>query len=377
MNKIKVLFDGKEYFSFTSVSTVHKTNRNICLKTATLSAVDLQVPFKDFLIELNKRGRMLATLYINNKIYIENYITKKSIYYNDSPTGGTDITVNITDRFNPLIESDVIKTQPEGTLQGFISNILEELEYTKEEFINRYQKKVTTARDFIVNGIFVNEQELKSFTRSDIMEKDSISLVGEACTLANLLLVSNGYDTLRLEKPNLLPVPIFTVYRKGNLGNIMYFEKTPDNPARSTPSKRIILNSSTKRAKQDKNTSVVVNYKNGMPHIQKVRRVNVEASYEDLAEAMDFNFAGITAMENSFIYQIPHTIFDLSNNFFVPNRKVYVYDDKYGIDEAMTILEVGFTINENDGSQLTLNLTTQASFDNNASIKQKRSLMKK
>ena len=43
----------------------------------------------------------------------------------------------------------------------------------------------------------------------------------------------------------------------------------------------------------------------------------------------------------------------------------------------MVIMQVGFTVDSSNGTELVLNVTTKEAFDNNASIKQKRALMKK
>ena len=370
---IKVLFDGKEYFGFTSVSGEYTTENNFVFKEVTLQAVSIKEPFKDFLIELNKRGIMLATLYIRDKIFIEYYINKNSLSYNDTADNGTDISLKILDRFIGLKRSDIIQTKPIGTLQGFITSILEELDYADPKYINKYQRQIKRANDLLVNGQGVKIQDLKSFTRSDLVEKDAFSMIGEACTLANVLLVSNGYDKLTLEKTNSYPESIFTIVRDQRQSNVIASGKYGGDDE-GTPSKKIILNSSDKK---DKNSAVLIRNKSGLPHIHKVKHISVQATYQDLANGMDFQIAGIKATENSYSYKIPNVFLDNDSNFFIPNRSIRVYDEKWGIDEVMTILQTGFTYDADSGSELTLIVSTKEAFDNNASIKLKRSLMSK
>lgn len=386
MVKLNVYFDNKEYFKFSNLSANHTTENNISLKEVSLNAV-VSVPFKDFIVDLNTKNKMLASVYIDDKIYIEGYINQDNLKYRDSADGGVQIDIIIKDRFIAIKKSDIIKTKPKnnGFLQNFICNILDELDFTDPQFINKYQKKVNKSSDLLINGLGVSQQFLKSFARNDIVQKDALSLIGEACTLSNLLLISNGYDTLTLEKPNSYEELIFLGVRNDKMFNISYGEKTGDDFENCTPSKIIILNSSEDsidkdgnyKGFQDKNTSLLVNYSGGLPHIQKIRNLSVDATYQEISKSINFNLAGIKAKSNSFLYKIPHKIFDVNGNFFIPNRSVKILDEKYGIDEVMTILQVGFTIDSSSGSELTLNVTTKEAFDNNASIKQKRILMKK
>ena len=103
MNNIKVTFDGKEYFAIQGISASHTISRNIALKEVSISAASMQVTFKDFLIALNKKGVMLASVFVNNKLYIQNYVTHSSFGYKDTPSGGTEIKISISDRFVALI----------------------------------------------------------------------------------------------------------------------------------------------------------------------------------------------------------------------------------------------------------------------------------
>ena len=55
MNRIKITFDGIEYFAIHGISATHSISRNIALKEVSISAASMQVTFKDFLIILNKK----------------------------------------------------------------------------------------------------------------------------------------------------------------------------------------------------------------------------------------------------------------------------------------------------------------------------------
>ena len=85
MNRIKITFDGIEYFAIQGISATHSISRNIALKEVSISAASMQVTFKDFLIILNKKGVVLASVYVNDKLYIQNYINHSSFGYKDTP----------------------------------------------------------------------------------------------------------------------------------------------------------------------------------------------------------------------------------------------------------------------------------------------------
>lgn len=383
MTKINVFFDGKEYINFKNASANHNIDRNIAVKEIRLNGITT-VPFKDFIVDLNFKKRMLARVFINDKLYLEGFINQKSLAYRDSAGNGTEIDVVVNDRFSALKFSDIIKTKPQGSLQTFTANILKELGYATSEFVNTYNRPIKIEADLLKNGIGVDSQKLKSFTRRDIVEKDCASMLGEALSLSKVFLISNGYDTLTFETPNSVTTPSFLLIRN-SVGqcNIAHAEKSNDTQGAQTPSRIILLNSSVMRDEetnkkiQDKNTSVVVLYDSGLPHIQKVNHLSVDASYQSLQQAMNFSLAGIRARANSFLFKSPNQIFDINGDFLLPNRMVKVLDEKYGIDENMQILQSGFTIDANSGTELILNVTTQEAFNNNASIKQKKSLMRK
>lgn len=379
MNRIRALFDNNEYFEFSYVYGYYNVSNNIATKSLTLSAVSVK-SFKDFVIALNDKKVMLADIYIDNKLYISGFVNNGNFSYSDSANGGTNISIDVNDRFNALNISDIIETKPQGTLQNFIASILKELDFTSSKYINTYNKKIKKASDFLRNGKDVDIQKLKTFTREDIVEKSALMLLGEALSIHKLLLISNGYDTLTLEKANSYLDPVFEVRRDNKYSNVSKSSKAPNN--KRSPYQTIILNSSQPKNeditnKTDSYTSLIVPNSNGIPHIREVRHVSLNATYEDLAKSVNFRFAGITAQENSFVYNIDDNIFDDYNDFFQPNRLVSVYDEKYGINSNMQILQNSFTIDANSGSSTILNLTTQNAFNNQSTVKQKKSLMKR
>jgi hypothetical protein len=370
---IRVTFDGVEYFKFSSGQFSHNISENLAFKDCSLVAVP-QEPFKDFITDLNNKNWMLAKVYVKDKLYLDGYINDSNFSYSRSTTE-TKITINIDDRFIGLRESDIIKTTPQGTIVNYLAKVLDELNYAGSFFINSYEKKIKTTKDLIALGKDVKDVNIKTFVRNDLAEYDNQQVFAEILSLANLILISNGYDQLRFEKTTTNQSSIFDLNTPNRTG-ISYAEKTGNNgsSSRISPSKVIILNSNDKT---DNYTSVTIYNNSGIPHVQKIAHLNTKASYADIAKSADFGFAGIKARSNSFLYKIPNLIFDDQGDFFEPNKSVFVKDHAWGIEELMRILQVGFSIDAEAGIEMNLNVTTQEAFDNNASIKQKRALMTK
>lgn len=368
---IKVTFDDIEYFKFSSGRFSHNMSENLAFKECFLRAVP-QEPFKDFIVELNEKNWMLAKVYIDDKLYLDGYINDSNFSYSRTASE-TVIEITIDDRFVGLRESDIIKTTPEGTITNYLAKVLDELNYAGSFFINNYQRKIKTTKDLIALGEGVTDISVKTFVRNDLAEYDNKQVFAEILSLANLILISNGYDQLRFEKTTTNQSSIFDLIIPNKVP-VSYAEKVGDKgvSSRISPSKVIILNSNDN---SDNYTSVTVYNNSGIPHVQRIAHLNTKASYSDIAKSADFSFAGIKARTNSFLYKIPNVIFDDQGNFFEPNKTVFVKDDSWGIEELMRILQVGFTIDSESGTEMNLNVTTQEAFDNNASIKQKRALM--
>ena len=379
MNNIKVTFDGKEYFAIQGISASHTISRNIALKEVSISAASMQVTFKDFLIALNKKGVMLASVFVNNKLYIQNYVTHSSFGYKDTPSGGTEIKISISDRFVALIESDIFETQvnEKSDFQSFLGNILSELKFDDPRYINNYKNKIKKAKDLIVNGQSIEYNlKIKSIkNRKDLLGQSVMKVISESLMLSKVFLISNGFDRLTLEKPSSDKIPVFNIVRKNNQSNIEYSQKTDVSQGRPTPFRNIILNSNSKASKSDNNQAVVINNSGGLPHIQKIKTLSTELSYREIVDSIDQEFAGMKARDNSYLYKIPHNIFDLNGNFIRPNQSIRVLDDKYGIDAIMSVLQVRFSFDPTNGSELILNLTPKRTFIENKNIKQQKNKM--
>lgn len=375
MNKIVIFFDGKEYFKFKSVVGQHNIDQNLAFKSINANAI-LSEPFKDFLITLETQKIMLAQVFINDKLFITGHVNNACLDYRDTATGGTEISVAINDRFIGLRKSEIIKTQPKGSLPSFIQNVMHELQFDGPFYINTYGRKIVTTADFISVQNGISPQSLKAFEKKNFVQDSSAQLIEKMCSFAKVFLISNGSDVLALETPNGFPQSVFSILRQNNIANIDFCEKQGSRAGIFNPSKIVILNTN-RQSKKDEYSSVVTYNDYGLPHIQAVNNISLEASYQEINSAVNFGIAGIQARINTFIYKIPNTIFDSNGNFFQPNRVVKVFDDKFGIDEPMTILQANFTIDSQMGSSTSLNLTSQNSLINNGNVKQKRTLMRK
>jgi len=368
---IKITFDGNEYFNFTSIIAEHNIDQNLAFKSINAQAIATE-PFKDFITLLNSKNYVLARVLIKDKLFLEGFVNNENFGYSDT-SNGTFISINISDRFIGVKESDLISTKPKGSLESYLSNVLNELNYNGTSFIDTYNKKIKSTKDFILIGEGVSNKNLKTFQKPDLVDYDGSKTIAEICSVANVILISNGYDTLSIEKANAYPNPIFNIIRSGST-NISHAEKVGKRSLGLTPSKIIILNPQDDK---DSNSSVVAYNDNGLPHIQKINHISTKLTYSEISKHLDYNFAGIKARTNSFIYKCKNVIFDDNGEFFLPNRCINVLDEKYGIKEVMTLLQVSFSIDSSQGTEIAFNLTTKGAFDDNASIKQKRALMKK
>lgn len=381
MIKVRLLFNNKEYFAVKSVSYSYSLNRSIGIKSATITAI-AGSEFRDFLLNLESKKVLLGKLIIDNQIYLEGFINDKLIHYTDSASGGTIINIRIMDRFAGLIASDIISSRPTGNLQNFLSDILTELGYVSDFVINTYQRKIRSTRDFIRSkGGFDATKPLIASRRASLVEENSFDLLGETLNINKAILMSNGYDTLTFEEPNILGNPVFKCFRyntKSRLSNYNSIEKYGEmgDASSLTPSLVVTLNSYSKKAKKDNNTSVITPNPYGIPHIIKVHRLSSESSYEEIQDMMDFSFAGIKARSNSFVIRLKNIAFDSKNNFFAPNKTVSVYDEKFAINRDMIILDTSTTIDSESGTDTVLNVTYKESFEDNVTIKKRGRIIK-
>jgi len=382
MTSVTIEVDGKSLFPVKNVSLAHSLNKSIAIKSATVSCVATR-GFKDFLIMLNIKKVLLCRLYIDNKLFLEGFINDKLVHYKDDANGGTEINIRLLDRFVGLIASDLITSRPNGSLQSFMSDVLTELGYVSSIFINTYQKNIKNARDFLKSSGDLNiNQPLKVFQRSSLVEESSSDLIGECLSINKVILISNGSDTLTFEKPNLKGKPVFNAYRNFDSnrteGSIVSVEKYGEmgDASSLTPSVVVTLNSYSKSTKSDNNSSVISPNIYGIPHVIKMHRVSMQASYQDIEGMMNFAFAGIKARSNSFILRLANVKFDNNLDFFQPNRTINVRDEKYGLDADMVILDAKLDIDAENGSSLVLNVCFEESFEDNVSIKQKGRILR-
>lgn len=375
MNNVKLLLNNKEYFVIKSVTFNQSLNRSIGIKSASLSAID-NGNFGSFLVNLEKSKVMLARLIVNNKIYMEGFINDKLIHYSDSPNG-IKINIRIMDRFVGLIASDIITTRPQSSLQVFLKDVLTELGYVSASLINTYQKNIQSAYDFIRDKEgFRSNKPLIVGKRASLVEENSFDLLGETLSINKAILMSNGYDTLTFEEPNVEGKPCFKAFRyrdKSRYSNIESIDKYGDigDVSGLTPSLVITLNSYTKKANQDNNSSVFSPNAYGIPHIVKVNRISSESSYDEIQDMMNFSFAGIKARSDSFNIMLKGIAYDSNNDFFRPNKTITVYDERFAINRDMIIMQASTTIDSESGTSTQLNVSFKEAFTDNISIKKK------
>lgn len=369
MTSVNFVINGKEYFPIVRVSFAHKISRSIAIKTATISCISGS-KFSDFELQMNKQPVALGSLYIDGRLYMQGFLTKE-LYGWDSTPDGITIEFRLFDRFVGLIASDVITSRPSGSMQSFLADILDELGYTAKPFINTYEKKVRDARDFLsVDGVDINKP-LKTVQRTSLVEEDTYSLLGEYLGINKVLLISNGYDTLSFEKASTKGTPVFEVNKfiggQSNFLNIRKDSQVSDGSS-LTPSIVYTLNSYKKQVDKDSNDSVSSFNVYGIPHIIKIHRVAMEATYEEISSMMDFSFAGVKARSNAYSITLS-ALTDSNGDFFRPNKSIKVFDESTGIDAKMMILDASTTIDAESGTQTRLSVSYQESFQDNVSIK--------
>lgn len=373
---VTLKIDGADILIPKRASLAHKTNSSIALKTARINCIASPKKFLEFKQKMDSGNLILAALFVDDKLFIENYITNDLVFWHKTPSG-TEIDITIFDRFVGIQVSDIIRSRPKGTLQSFLADILNETGYTAEFAIDSYQRKRSKATDFIVaaQGVDISKP-LRAIQRTSLYEESSQDLLGECLTINKVMLISNGYDELRFEKPNLIANPIYELDNFGTYSNISTIEKYGKISDENSlpPSLVLTLNSYTKQRKSDHNTSVISPNIYGMPHIIKVSRVNMQASYQEIGDMMNFSFAGIKARSNSYRISICGTKFDNQGNFFEPNKTVEVIDKELGIDAKMIIMDVGLEIDSQQGSEITFNVCHLESFEDNITIKSRKKL---
>jgi hypothetical protein len=382
-NNIKILLDNKEYFQYNSITCSHIVNEGIALKSAFINASITYQNYISFAIDMADKQVMLGSIEIDGKIFLQGFVNLKMI---STEVDNTNLRISfaINDRFFPLTVSEVIKIvffRSHGTLQLLFAGILKELGYG--DYTN-YPKKINTVKDFIKNGLGVKDIRLTQNIVEYGKQAETIHLINEGCNIYKVLLNSNGYDTLFVEKYNSYLEPIYQInllFDKKNLhpsfSNISSARKIGNDS--NDASKIIILNPQINRKKPkiaDKHTSLIVDYEKGMPNIQTIKSINRQVSYGGLKDAVNQSLIGLNASANSYTYQISDSIFDVNGDFFQPNRYVFVKDELHLINDKMTIVGVAFSIDAVNGINTTFNLSFAESFYDNVNAKHKKNILK-
>ena len=380
-NNIKILLDNREYFQYNSITCSHIVNQGIALKSAIVDASITYQNYISFSIDMADKQVMLASLEIDNKIFLQGFVNLKMISTEVS-NNNLRISFTINERFFPLTSSDIVKTlflKGHGTLQILFACILKELDFLK---YNNYPKKINTVMDFIKNGLNVKDIRLTQNIVKYGDHEQAIHIINEGCNIYKVLLNSNGYDTLFVEKYNSYVDPIYQInllFDKKNLnpsfGNISSARKIGND--NDDASRIIILNPSINRKKPkiaDKHTSLIVNYEKGLPNIQRIMSINRQVSYNGLKDAINQSLIGLNASANSYTYQLSDTIFDVNGDFFKPNRYIFVKDELHLINDKMTIVGISFSIDATAGVNTTFNLSFAESFYDNVNAKHKKQL---
>jgi hypothetical protein len=273
------------------------------------------------------------------------------------------------------LTSNVIETvhQTNKTLQILIQRCLNEID-TGQKIQVFTDSVIETAPDVDKNISLKGGGDKKS-----MLPVDCDVLIGEACQMHNVILVSDGNDKLTIENKTKFYNSIFDIIvnvdkvtDKIIFSNTSYFEQSIDS--NESPARFVLLNS---KATNQRNTSLISNIQNGMPGTQRINIVAENASYTQIAQALTYNALGLSIRSNSYLYKIPARVFDKNGAFFKPNKLVKVFDEAMGIDEAMVLVGVGFVIDAKNGVETTLNLTSQDTYTIAGNVKIKKSLLNK
>lgn len=382
MTSIRLLIDNEDYFQIESCSLLHKIDYGFSFKEANIVG-NITKTFKDFLYKINEQGKVYCSLYVDDKLFIENYITVRQLSYNYDINSGGVFRFSIKDRFHQILKSKIVKTlynKNIKTVQQLISLILEELEYNKYQ----YQKPINKVSDFIVNGKNISIIPLKQNILKYASYDEAQDILGEVCVIYDIIISSNGYDTLTIDRFNSYREEVFGIFLKCDsnsivkYSNVNSFEKIGENDNSFDYSKIIVLNTQANKKKgiSDKNTSLIVDNKNGMPNSQIIKKVNKKITYQGLKSAVTQEILGLNAVANSYVYSISNVVFDINNNFFEPNRLVAVQNDYIGKDMLMNIMGMQVNISVNQGSDLLLNLVYEDCVRDNVNTKHKKSIFR-
>lgn len=385
-NKVKILLDNQEYFNCNSITCSISLNEGLFIRNA---IVDCKMPYYTyvrFATDMTDKQVLLASIFIEDKLFLEGFLTLKVITTSISQDG-MRVSFAVNDRFYPLLHSDVIKVlffKSHSNLQLLLAMILWELGYMNYE---NYPRKITDARDFIKNGLGVKTIPLTKNVVKYATHEKAITIIQEIASIYKVVLNSNGSDTIFVEKYNSYTDPVYEINLKfdknGNFlenSNVSNAQKVgASNTDNNDASRIVIVNPSINRKKpkiKDKHTSLVVNYQKGLPNMQIVRSINREVDYEGLKDGVNQSLLGLNTVANSYVYQFSDRIFDKNGDFFTPNRLINVKDEAHLINGKMSIIACSFSIDAENGSMTTLNVCFEENLGDNVNNKHKVSTIK-
>jgi len=385
----KIEINGKEYFSIRRFSFDHSVQYGMALKTC---AIDCNVNSRmlDFFNLLEQKKTLLATVYLQDKVFLEGFITFPMIKIGKVADTGAFFTFNLYDRFYSLAISDTVTIgtyKKIKTLEQTLEILLNEFHFVSyKDPISKitttypYQKSISSEKDFISVGYNVKRPiiiEKYGENYGEFKQKAS-DVIGRLCNINQKIIISNGYDTLKIENINEgSPQPVYILNDSQIDGNVMTWNKGGNS--NDIQGKHIdIYNNPSKIANEkDNNTLLILNYLNGLPNIKQVRNINRNMSASDIKKHIDYEMAQINANSRNYSITITAPSFlDINKNFLEPNKIVSFKSDNFGIREDMTILSVSGEV-EPDGIRCVLGCSPVEVFKKEANQKFKKGTIKR
>jgi hypothetical protein len=384
-----ILFEGKEYFSIRRFSFDHSVQYGMVLKTCSIDA-NVSSKIIDFINLLGQRKFLLGTIYVQDKVFLEGYLTFNMLKIGRNSDTGYFATFILYDRFYPLIVSETIKINQYKklkTLEQTLEILLDELNFVKytnpETNIAEtysYQKSISSVKDFISYGYNVKRPIVLERYGEQYNEfsQETANIIGRLCNIHQKVIISNGYDTLKIENINdgsLDPVYILNDSEKD--GNMINWNKGGGNEKLQAKHIEIYNTFSKTPKEQDKNIALVINYLNGIPNVKNVRTINRNMSYSDIKKNMDYELSQINANSHNYSITItPPSFLDINKNFLEPNKKVLFISRNMGIEEEMTILSVSGEVTS-EGIRCVLGCSPVDVFKKQANQKFKKAIIKR
>lgn len=384
-----ILFEGKSYFSIRRFSFDYSIQYGMALKSCSLDC-NKSNKFLDFINLLQEKRYLLATIYLQDKVFLEGYVTYNMIKMGISSDSGSFFTFNVFDRFYSLAISESVKINQYkkiSTLEQTLEILLDELNFvkytnpqTKITETYSYQKSIYSSKDFISYGYNVKRPILieKYGQKYDEFSQKTANIIGRLCNIHQKIIISNGYDTLKIENINEESSnPVYILNDSPQDGNLMNWNKGGDN--NKLQGKHIDIYNTDRKIANDKNSNsnLVIDYINGVPNVKEVRTINRNMSYSDVKKHIDYEISQINANSSNYSITItPPSFLDINKNFLEPNKKVIFISKSFGIEEEMSILSVSGEINP-EGIKCALGLTPTTLFTKQANQKFKKAIARK